>query len=718
MPLQRLEFRPGINSDLPRYANEYGWINGDKIRFRFGFPEKIGGWTRAIREEFIGSCRSLHAWTTLNLERYIGIGTHLKYLVNYGGTLYDITPIREASNAGEVTFAAVPDSAEITVTHFSHRARVGDFVTFTDADGLGGEITADVLNQEYQIDRVLDGNRYTIIARLADSGLMTYASGGVLDFTGYTIAADSSDTGDGGTATVGTYQVNTGLDITVYGDGWGAGSFGGEVYDVLATQLSADIDDSTTTIPVLSTAGFSAGDMIRIDSELILIGAIGTGEFTGCTRAYESTAAAAHDEFDNVALANTFVGWGEPADIKILSETLRLWQQDTYGEDLLLNIRGGPLYYWDAAGVEDRAVTLGERPGAQDAPVAVNQVMVSDVDRHVLAFGVNPLGSETLDPLLIRFSDQNNPADWRPSTTNTAGDLRLGTGTEIIQAVETRQQILIFTDSSLHNMQFIGPPFIFGINLISDNVTLMSPNSAIAVEDNVYWMGQGGFYMYGGTVKQLACTIQEHVFDDLNYEQIEKITSGVNSTYSEVWWFYPSADSEDLNRYAIYNYEQDIWYYGTLSRTAWLDRGASKYPIATTNEGVMYYHEASLNDESVVPPVPIESYIESAPIDLGDGDRLSYVRRMVPDVSFRGSTASDAQVDIELSAYNYSGGDYTAAKTAGVVRTAKVPVQTHTQKNDLRLRGRALGVKVSSNKLDTTWRLGVPRLDIKPDGGR
>lgn len=725
MALQKLQFRPGINNDFPKYANEDGWVDCDMVRFRFGFPEKMGGWTKATTQSFIGSCRSLHGWTTLNLEKFIGIGTHYKYIINYGGTFIDITPIRLTTAAGDVTFSASAGSSEITVTHQSHGARLNDFVTFSGAVSLGDEIDAGVLNQEFQINRIIDSNRYTVIARLASSDIFGYVVDGELDFSGFEITATASDTGNGGSSIVGEYQISTGLDVSVYGDGWGAGSFGGVTLDAPATQLDGDITSTATTINVDDGSIFTAGDTIRIDNELILIGTVSSNALSGCTRAVGATDAVAHNDRSSVQLALNdtptkadFTGWSEPAHVKVLSETLRLWQQDNFGENLLINVRGGGIYQYDPSSSEDRAIELSDLSGASNPPTAALQVMTSDIDRHVIAFGANPIGSSNIDPLLIRFSSQEDVTNWTPLTTNTAGDLRLGTGTEIKQAVETRQQTLVFTDSSLHTMQYIGPPYTFGINLISDNITIMSPNSAVAVEDSVYWMGNGGFYVYTGMVQQLQCTVKEHVFDNINREQIEKIVCGVNSTYSEVWWFYPSLGSENIDKYVIYNYEQNIWYYGNLTRTAWIDRGIQNYPIAACNCGHLYYHEASLNDESTVPPSPIVSYIESAPSDIGDGDRLSYISRMIPDVSFRGSTKTNASVDFTLTAYNYSGGLSTSAETAEVARVTTIPVQSHTKKNDLRLRGRAVSMKIQSEDLDTTWRLGIPRIDIKQDGGR
>ena len=411
--------------------------------------------------------------------------------------------------------------------------------------------------------------------------------------------------------------------------------------------------------------------------------------------------------------------WNSRATIVVQSEILRLWQHDTFGEDLIYNIRNGPIFYWDASGgASQRGIFLKDLNGAQDSPIVAKQVIVSDVDRHVIAFGCNPLGSNVQDPLLIRFSAQENPADWRPLTTNTAGDLRIGSGTAIIQAVETRQEILVFTDQALHSMQFIGPPYTFGINRISENITIRSPNAAVAIGDAVYWMGKDQFYVYNGNVNQLDCTVREKILRDINDDQLEKIFVGVNSGYQEIWWFYPSLTSNDVDKYVVYNYDANIWYYGTLNRTAWVDRGVTDYPVAAGTDGILYNHEYEADDQSGAAPVAIESFIQSAPIDLGDGEVFSYVRRLIPDVTFRNSTNSSPQVDFTVDAFNYNGGLQVSSDTANIVKSASVPIEQYTEKVDLRVRGRSIAIKISSDQVGTTWRTGLNRLDIRPDGKR
>jgi len=640
MVLQKLEFRPGINTELPDYANENGWSDGDKIRFRVGYPEKIGGWAKKGGNQFIGAARAMKQWTTLDRDNLIGIGTSLKYFIEDGGVFYDITPIRETTGAGDVTFSASQGSSVITVSDTNHGAREGDFVTFSGAASLGGAMTAAVLNQEYQIQTAPTTSTYTINARAATTGVNQYYTGGAIDDSAALVTATSGDTNTGGSSTVGAYQVQTGIDVTLFGNGWGAGVW-------------------------------SRG------------------------------------------------AWNSRATIVVQSEILRLWQHDTFGEDLIFNIRNGPIFYWNASGgASQRGIFLKDLTNADASPIVAKQVMVSDVDRHVIAFGCNPLGSNVQDPLLIRFSAQENPADWRPLTTNTAGDLRIGSGTAIVQAVETRQEILVFTDQALHSMQFIGPPYTFGINRISENITIRSPNAAVAVGDAVYWMGKDQFYVYNGNVNQLQCTVREKILRDINDDQLEKIFVGVNSGYQEIWWFYPSLNSNDVDKYVVYNYDANIWYYGTLNRTAWIDRGVTDYPVAAGTDGILYNHEYEADDQSGTSPVAIESFIQSAPIDLGDGEVFSYVRKMIPDVTFRTSTNPAPQVDFTIDAFNYNGGLQVSSDTANIVKSSSVPVEQYTEKVDLRVRGRAISVKISSDQVGTTWRTGLNRLDIRPDGKR
>ena len=717
MPLTKLQFKPGINREVTSYSNEGGWFDGDKIRFRMGFPEKIGGWVKSSSNAFLGTCRALHAWVALSGEKYLGVGTNLKYYINEGGEYKDITPIRLSGSA--VTFAAAADTlngaidagveeitlnsvsgfptgggriligteqityagissstltgcargvnsttaashsdsasvtcATLTVTDSdNHGAQENDFVTFSGAATLNGVITAAVLNQEYQITRIVSATVFQVEARsVATIPEITTTSGLNPTF----VFATTSDNGNSGGSTVGAYQINTGLDTSVGGTGWGAGVWGGE----------------------------------------------GNGGTSGTT--------------GNIS------GWGDSASLVTEANTLRIWSHDNFGEDILINVRDEGIFYWDkSSGITARAVALNSLSGNNEAPVIAKQILVSE-DRHVIAFGCDPQGSGAgeQDPLLIRFSSQGSLTDWAAETTNTAGDLRIGSGSEIVTAVETRQQILVFTDVSLHAMQFLGPPFVFGINNISENITTAGPLCAIAVNDNVFWMGLEEFYIYSGGVSKIPCSVKDYVFSDFNRAQKEKVFAANNSSFSEVWWFYPSSGSEENDRYVVFNYEQNVWFYGTLGRTAWIDRGVDETPIAASIDHYLYDHESGLDDGSNSPATAISSFIESSQIDLGEGDQFAFLSRLIPDITFRNSTSGSPTATFTLSARNYPGGPYLQTEGDSVIKTASAPVEQFTNQVNTRLRGRSFNLKVETVAVETTWRLGTPRVDVRPDGGR
>lgn len=639
MALSKLQFRPGVNREVTSYTNEGGWFDIDHVRFQKGFPEKIGGWQKSSSNSFLGTCRALHPWVSLDRDRYIGVGTHLKYYIDEGGFYNDITPIRLTTAAGDVTFAATNGSYTITVTDASHGAVVNDFVTFSGAASLGGNITAAVINQEYQITEVVDNNSYKIDARAANTPIYDITVDGQLTPT--YVTANGSDSGNGGGSVVGAYQINTGLDITVSGAGWGAGTW-------------------------------SRGT------------------------------------------------WGSASTDPIVSNTIRLWSHDNFGEDLLINVRDGGIYYWDQTGtVSTRAVDITSLAGGQSVPTVAKQVMVSDRDRHVLAFGCDTEANPGVqDPLAIRFSDQESLTDWQTTSTNTAGELRLGSGSEIVTAVETRQQILVFTDTTLYAMQFLGPPFTFGVTALSENITIAGPNAAIAVDDTVFWMGRSEFYIYSGAVQRLPCTVRDFVFSDINEGELEKITVGLNTEHSELWWFYPSLNSGEVDRYVVYNYTEQVWYYGSFARTAWIDRGIFDFPFAANTDGYIYEHEIGFDDGTTDPVTPIVAYIQSSPMDIGDGEQFMLLRKMIPDVDFKSSTAIIPDVNITLDVKNAPDGTYSVSQTDAFVKTQSVPVDSRTEQLYFRLRGRQMRFKIQSNDTGVTWRLGSPRLDLRPDGRR
>ena len=1147
MPLTKLQFRPGINRDLTSYTNEGGWRDCDKVRFRLGYPEKIGGWEKYSSSTYLGSARSLHNWVALDGANYLGIGTNLKYYIEEGQSFNDITPVRSTTSLGEVTFAATNGSSIITVTDANNGSNEGDFVTFSGAQGLGGAITAPILNKEHQITGVVDSNSYEItvgatatsgdtgvggdgVGTVTSAGTAVASTGigtaskaaigtglGLLAFlnpsgtgigtftisgastgsatttavvqtsssgTGtsaeFTIAASSGDytvtatslgsgyavgdtiliegqniggaketndltltitglqgssageashtgeaqtatsgsgsnavftvgtdgeggysvlittvgsgyavgdtvtiagTGIGGTSpandlvltvvrlsgssadtspqlysdvvqsatsgsgsgakftvisdgignytvattTIGTgyavndtvtiagsslefidasgdtiingaspandivltvtgltsvtyssvtqsatsgsgsgasfditrngsaayvidsvvliglgyaindtitipgaslggatpannctitvaslshptiadYQLNVGLDTTVGGVGWGAGLWSGTTNAALSTTTAGAINDpqittaaeaidnSETSIDVASATGIVAGNVILIGTELILVGGVSTNTLTGCTRGHSGTAAAAHDNGATVSLIvsininvtsaagivagdtilideelilvggvstntltgcsrarsgtvakahvsgsvvslavgneevdNDFFGWGIAASGGLTTEVeLRTYSQDNFGEDLIINPRNAGLFYWDrTTGTSSRAVALNTKAGTKTSiPTIAKQVLVSDQDRHVIAFGADPIGEPTdidgtgvQDPLLIRFADQEDPLQWYPLATNTAGDLRLGAGSTFIQAVETKREILVWTDTALHSMRFIGPPFTFGIQQLASGITIASANAAAASEDFVFWMGIDSFFVYAGQTAQLPCTVKNKVFGDFNLSQIQKVASGINSEFSELTWFYPSADSEENNKYVTYNYLEKVWTFGSLARTAWLDRGTRTFPLATGGN-YLYNHEIGFDDDGA----PMNSFIESASMDIGDGDHFSYIRRLVPDLTFSGSTTlSSPQATFTLKARNFPGANFNNTSSSDAVRTQESPVEEYTDQLFLRVRGRSFALRVESEALGSKWKLGSPRIDLRQDGRR
>jgi hypothetical protein len=617
MTLQKLQFKPGVLRDITGYTNEGGWRDSNLVRFRFGFPQSIGGWAKyAVHNPFLGTCRSLLNWVTLDGSNLLAFGTNLKYYIEEGGENFDITPLRETVILNN-PFTATASSSVIAVYDVAHGCVDGDFVTFSGAATLGGNVTAAVLNQEYQITFV-DVDNYTITI---------------------SVTASVSDTGHGGASVFAAYQINTGLDTQVGGTGWGAGTWGRGA-------------------------------------------------------------------------------WGSAASVTV-GNTLRLWAQDNYGEDLVFNVRNGGVYYWDANfGNTGRGVSLSSLSTDIQTPDRAVQVLVSDRDRHVIALGANYGNGTPQDPLIIRFSNQEDPFTWTSTATNTAGDLRLGSGSTIIRGVKTKREILVFTDVAAYSLQFIGPPYTFGIQQVAANCTVMGYNCFIAVDDTIFWMGKNSFYVYTGKTDGLPCPLNNYVFTDFNFGQSDKVYAALNSEYNEVMWFYPSAGSDENDRYVMYNYAEQVWSYGVLARTAWLDRGIRQYPIAAGTDDYLYNHELGTDDGSTDPPSALNAYIESSPMDIGQvGEKFSFIRRILPDVSFVDST-NDPRLDLTLFTQNYPGSAYRDGSDSTILQTAKVPVEQYTQVKDIRLRGRSVIFRIESNRVGTRWILGSPRLEIQMDGRR
>lgn len=652
MPLQKLQFRPGVNREGTTLANEGGWYDCDKVRFRSGYPEKIGGWAALSYNTFLGICRSLWNWVTLKQYNLLGVGTNLKFYVENGGEYYDITPIRE-TNLNSTTFAAVttsPFSSTITVTDGSANSlQVGDFVTFTNAVGLGGNITAAILNQEYQISGFISSTVYTIEARAVSS----------IGAPGAAVLSNASDVGNGGSATDAAYQISTGFDTFTISTGWGAGPW---------------------------NAGSSGDPWAH---------GWGTGYTTG------------------------------------FGEQLRLWSQSNFGEDLLFSPRGSALYLWQpGSGATPAFGTRGTLVSGTDVPAYINQIMVSDSTRIVIAFGCNDYGAygtTAIDPLLVRWTAQESYTDWTTSATNQAGSYRLSHGSEIIGALQTRQEIVVFTDAAIYAMQYLGPPYVWGFTLLADNISIASPNAMATANGVVYWMGVDKFYVYSGRVETLPCAVRTYIYNDINRDQFFQCFSGTNEGFSEIWWYYCSANSDTIDRYVIFNYLDRVWYYGTLERTAWLDSPLRPYPQAATPNNIIVYHEAIVDNGETNPPSAIDSYIQSSDFDIDDGHNYGFVWRMLPDITFDGSTTAppeNPRVNFTMRPRQNPGAPYNVAPSP-LVRSAQnygtvhtYTVQEFTQIVYTRVRGRQLAFRIESDSLGTSWQLGVPRMDVRPDGRR
>ena len=637
MPLKKLMFRPGVSRENTRYLSENvgptgvngaysaGWYECDKIRFRSGTPEKIGGWERISANSFLGVCRSLWNWVTLGGANLLGVGTNLKFYIESGGSYYDITPIRGTPGTiNNNPFVATLGSSVITVTDTAHGCFTGDFVTFSGAVGLGGNITAGVLNAEYQVT-VVNANTYTITVSATAN------------------ATDVSGSPGGGASVVAAYQINTGFEFAVPVVGWGAGGWGTGVWGTGTSSL----------------------------------------------------------------------------------ETLRLWSQFNFGEDLIFGPRGGAIYYWDSsAGTGTRAINLTAIGGASDVPTVQNCLLVSDVSRFVLAFGCNDLGSADQNPMLIRWSDQENAADWTPAATNQAGGLQLSRGSEIVTAIQSRQEIIVFTDNAVYALQYLGPPAVWGATLLGDNTSIVSQNAVAIASGVTFWMGVDKFYKYDGRVQTLRCDLRQHIFSDLDKDQYPQVFAGTNEGFNEVWWFYCSAGSQVVDKYAIYNYLEDIWYYGNMSRSAWLDSGLRDYPIAATYLNNIVNHESGVDDNSTATSTPIAATITSAEFDLDDGHNFMFLYRVLPDITFRGSDAASPTARMYMQPLKNSGSGYTTPPSVGgennrpITRTAVLPIEEFTGQIFTRVRARQMSVKVESDGLGVTWQLGAPRLDLRPDGRR
>ena len=631
MPLQTIEFQPGIDKESTDYAAKGGWVDGNLIRFRKGRVEKVGGWNKLGSSYYLGLARALHSWISLGGTRFLGLGTTFKYYIEEGESFNDITPIRLTTSAGDVTFSATDGSSTITVTDTAHGAVINDFVTFSGASTLGGNITAEVLNQEYQISLVTSLNTYEMVAK---------------DTSGVTVTANSSDTGNGGSSVVGAYQINVGLDTFVKSTGWGVGTWG-------------------------------AG------------------------------------------------GWGSSSAISAAGQ-LRLWTHDNYGENLIINPRGGGIYRWvENNGVTVRAQELSQQAGASGVPTVALQVLTSETNRHLICMGVDPLvgGTRTgiIDPMLVAFSDSENDLDFTPTATNSAGDVRLSSGSFIVGGIKSRQEVLIWTDTSLYSMTFIGPPLTFAMNLVNEGSGLVGPKAACNAPNGVYFASKTGFYFYNGSVQKLPCSVQEYVFNDLDLGQAFKCHMGVNSEFGEVWFFYPSIEdgTGEVSRYVIYNYEENHWSIGSLIRYAWLDAGIEDLPFASaesSSQQCIFQHETGFDAyEDAMTGV----YIESADIDISSGDSLAFVKKLIPDMAFVIETgvSTNPVMNIVLKRREFPGQSLITDSTNQITQT--------TTFKSVRTRGRQIVLRFESDddasavdQKGYKWRVGATRLDLQPSGRR
>ena len=704
MPLTKLQFKPGINRETTSYSNEGGWFDSDKVRFRMGFPEKIGGWVRQSIYNFLGTCRALHPWVTLSGDKLIGVGTSFKYYINEGWSYQDITPIRISSSA--VTFAAGADTLNGAINNVAQDIILNSVTGFPTGGGLI-KIGTEQINYAGITSSTLTGCvrgvNGTTAASHSNSASVTCATLTVTDADGHGAVVD---------------------DFVTFS---GAASLGGVITAAVLNQ-----EYQVTRIINANIFQIEARSVATIQEITTTSGLNPTFVFANTSDSSNGGASAVGAYQINVGLDTSVLGsgwgagvwgrgtWGSASDLTVPGDTMRIWSHDNFGEDLLINVRDGGIYYWDkSSGLNNRAVLLSGLANANRTPTIANQILVSDKDRHIIAFGCDPeTDIGTQDPLLIRFSSQESLTDWAAETTNTAGDLRLGSGSKIILAVETRQQILVFTDVSLHAMQFLGPPFVFGINTVSENITTASPMCAVAVNDSVFWMGRNEFYVYSGAVERLPCTVRDYIFSDFNEDQIEKVSAATNSSFSEVWWFYPSASSEENDRYVVFNYAQQIWYYGVLNRTFWIDRGVDKTPLAASSDHYLYNHEVGFDDGSTVPASAITSRIESSQMSLGDGDQFAFLSRIIPDITFRNSTATTPAVTFTLGVRNFPGGQYLNTDASSIGKTSSVPVEQFTTEVRTRLRGRSFNLKIESTETEMGWRLGTPRVEVRPDGRR
>ena len=693
MPLKKILLKPGVNKENTRYTNENGWYISDKVRFRQGTPEKIGGWQRISSSTFLGVCRSMFNWVTLSFQNLLGLGTNLKYYIEQGGSYYDITPIRETVTLTD-PFTATLNSSVITVADSSHGALNGDFVTFSGATGLGGNITAAMLNKEHQITYI-NANSYTITV------------------TGTANATDVSGSPGGGTVTA-AYQINTGPSVQVPLTGWGAGTWG--------TGAWGSGSGSSIALRIWDNANFGE-DLVfgPRGGPIYYWDATGTVSTRGVL--LSSTGGTVTLTIATPCVITLSIVLAEGTAIK-LATTGALPTGLTAGTTYYLRNVDGVTANLSATATGALINTTGTQSGTHsiselvDVPTVQNFLLVSDISRFLIVFGTNEIGSATLDPMLIRWGDQESVTNWYPSATNQAGSLRLSDGSEIITARQTRQEIVVWTDSAIYSLQYLGPPDVWGAQSLGSNLSIIGPNATALASGRIYWMGVDKFYVYDGRVQTQRCDLRRHIFSNINLAQNDQVFAGTNEGFNEIWWFYCSAGVTTIDSYVVYNYVEDIWYYGSLGRTAWSDSGLRDYPQAATYNYNIVDHERGVDDNATGTPTAITAYIESAEFDIDDGEHFGFVWRMVPDLTFEGSTAATPQVTMTMYGMNGSGSGFNTEAAKAVARTSTVTIEQFTNIVYTRIRGRQMIIEISSDGLGTTWQLGAPRIDIKQDGRR
>jgi hypothetical protein len=700
MPLQKILFKPGVNKENTRYTTEGGWYECDKVRFRQGTPEVIGGWQRISPFTFLGVCRSLWNWVTLGGLNLVGVGTNLKFYIERGGAYFDVTPVRSTSTINNNPFALTA-STTVTVTDTNHGATTGSFVTFSgavDIGGVGTNVTAAVLNQEFQLT-VINANSYTIQISVVPNATAIAGSPG------------------GGASVVAAYQVNVGPEYVVPLVGWGAGPWG----------------SGTWGFGTSSNVSLQLWNQINYGEDLIYGPRGGAIYYWDATSGVDvrgiplSTIGGAVT-FTNASptVVTSTVLFTEGAALQFAATTALPTGISANTTYYVFNVDGLTFNLQDSAGATVGTGSTGTGvyiSDIVDAPKFQNALNVSDTSRFIIVFGTNDYGSNTIDPMLIRWSNQDDPYNWTPNATNQAGSIRISHGSEIVTTVQTRQEIVVFTDSALYSMQYLGPPYIWQTQILGDNISIIGPNAATIASGVVYWMGIDKFYMYDGRVQTLNCDLRRHIFQDINLTQVQQTVCGTNEGFNEVWWFYCSAGSTAVNRYVVYNYLERAWYYGTLGRTAWLDSGLRDYPLAATYSQNLVNHEQGLNDNQTATAAPISAYISSSEFDIGDGHNFGFVWRMLPDLTFENSTNTPAgavpQVTMTLYGLANSGSGSTSSANANVSSSSTyVITEEFTGQVYTRMRGRQMILKIESNQLNTAWQLGAPRIDIRQDGRR